>query len=272
MPPDAAHWVIVLFSAVFGGAVGSFLNVVVYRLPNGLSLVAPPSHCPICKTPIRWFDNVPVFGWMMLGGRCRHCRCWIPIRYPLVEALTAAMFAALAIVEDPLAVAYPYHLMLLCTLLCSALIEVDGHRPPLRLFVPALIVGLVTPLVWPTVQPAHWVGLYPTGTANMLDALIQVGAGVVAGGVLWLMMLGWRRIQASASDVARPSAGTFLDTICAGAFLGWTVLPVLVVATLAAYAVFLCLWRGHLRVSTPLSVWLFVVVAALLFWARLVLP
>ena len=98
---DAAHWVIVLFAAVLGGAVGSFLNVVVYRLPNRLSLIWPPSHCPICKEPIRWFDNVPVFGWIMLGGHCRHCHCWIPLRYPLVEALTAAMFAALALVENP---------------------------------------------------------------------------------------------------------------------------------------------------------------------------
>jgi len=155
MSLDAAHWLIVLFSAAFGGAVGSFLNVVVYRLPNGLSLITPPSHCPICKEPIRWFDNVPVFGWIMLGGHCRHCHCRIPIRYPLVEAFTAAVFAALATVEDPLTAAYPCHLMLLCTLLCSALIEVDGNRPPLRLFVPALgVLALVTlavhgMLLWP---------------------------------------------------------------------------------------------------------------------------
>ena len=100
--PDAAHWLIVLCSAVFGGAIGSFLNVVVYRLPHGISLITPPSHCPNCKRPIRWFDNVPVFGWIMLRGRCRHCRCPISIRYPAVEAFTAAMFAALAAVENPL--------------------------------------------------------------------------------------------------------------------------------------------------------------------------
>jgi leader peptidase (prepilin peptidase) / N-methyltransferase len=133
----------VAFAAVFGGCVGSFLNVVVYRLPNGLSLISPPSHCPQCKEPIRWYDNVPVFGWIMLGGHCRHCHGWIPIRYPLVEAFTAAMFAALAMVEDPLTAAYPCHLMLLCTLLCAVLIKVDGNRPPWRLFVPALF-ALIT--------------------------------------------------------------------------------------------------------------------------------
>ena len=72
--PDAAHWLIVLWLCLVGGAVGSFLNVVVYRLPLGISLIRPPSHCPACKQPIRWFDNVPVFGWIMLRGRCRNCR------------------------------------------------------------------------------------------------------------------------------------------------------------------------------------------------------
>ena len=78
MPIDAAHWLIVLWLCLVGGTIGSFLNVVVYRLPLGISLIRPPSHCPPCKQPIRWFDNVPVFGWIMLRGRCRNCRCSIP--------------------------------------------------------------------------------------------------------------------------------------------------------------------------------------------------
>lgn len=75
-----------------GGAVGSFLNVVVYRLPRRESLITPPSHCPRCGHPIRWFDNLPVFGWIVLGGRCRDCRAAISIRYPLIEAVVAATF------------------------------------------------------------------------------------------------------------------------------------------------------------------------------------
>ena len=146
--PDAAHWLIILWLCLFGGAIGSFLNVVVYRLPLGISLIRPPSHCPACKQPIRRFDNVPVFGWIMLRGRCRNCRSPISIRYPLVEAVTAAMFGVLAVVENPLSVAYPCQLVLLCTVLCAALIAIDNKRPPLRLFIPALAAGTVWILNW----------------------------------------------------------------------------------------------------------------------------
>jgi leader peptidase (prepilin peptidase) / N-methyltransferase len=261
MPPDAAHWLIVLFSAAFGGCVGSFLNVVVYRLPIGLSLISPPSHCPSCKTPIRWFDNVPVFGWIMLGGRCRHCRCRIPIRYPLVEAFTAAMFAALAAVENPLeaAAACPYHLVLLCTLLCSALIEVDGNRPPLRLFVPALIVGIAAPLVWPIAQPAAWPGLLSAAEARWSDVLTGLAAGIVVSGALWLLALARQTMRAqTVANVAPPSTGLLLGLISTGAFLGWSSLCVLALATLAVHAMLLCPRRGEPRVYAPPSVWLLI--------------
>jgi leader peptidase (prepilin peptidase) / N-methyltransferase len=143
-----AYWLMIAWLCLMGGAIGSFLNVVVYRLPLGISLVHPPSHCPACKQPIRWFDNVPVLGWIVLGGRCRNCRSRISIRYPLVEALTAAMFGVLALVENPLSVAYACHLVWLCTLLCAVLIAIDGKRPPLRLLIPALVAGIVWILAW----------------------------------------------------------------------------------------------------------------------------
>jgi leader peptidase (prepilin peptidase)/N-methyltransferase len=252
MPLDAAQWVIVLFAAAFGGAVGSFLNVVVYRLPNRLSLISPPSHCPMCKEPIRWFDNVPVFGWIMLGGHCRHCHCWIPLRYPLVEACTAAMFAALALVENPLTAdspaAYPCHAMLLCTLLCSALIEVDGNRPPLRLFVPALIVGIVVPLAWPIEGLNVWIGL---------------AAGIVASGAVWLLTLAWRKMRPQNTPAAAPAyLGLLFGLICTGMFLGWFALAVIALVTLAVHVILLFPWRGEARIHVPPSVWLLIAVLA----------
>ncbi len=107
MTPDlpfatALDLVFALWLLAMGGAIGSFLNVVVYRLPAGMSLVHPGSHCPACKRPIRWHDNVPVLGWLWLAGRCRDCRSWISLRYPLVEAITAAAFLLVGMVEGPL--------------------------------------------------------------------------------------------------------------------------------------------------------------------------
>jgi len=162
MEPNVV-WMLVAWLAVVGGAVGSFLNVVVYRLPLGLSIVRPPSHCPKCKIAIRWYDNVPVLGWITLGGRCRNCREPISARYPLVEAVTAGMFAAVGLAEiDRLGTAYPVHLLLLCTLLCAGLIEYDGNwlsvnnlRDWVRLqllFAPVLIVATVEAFAWPELR------------------------------------------------------------------------------------------------------------------------
>ena len=84
-----------LWLIVFGACIGSFLNVLVYRLPRGKSLVHPPSHCPACGCSIRWYDNVPVFGWINLRGKCRDCQSPISIRYPCVEGFCAVLFAAI---------------------------------------------------------------------------------------------------------------------------------------------------------------------------------
>jgi leader peptidase (prepilin peptidase)/N-methyltransferase len=81
-----------LLAAAFGLLIGSFLNVCIYRWPRDLSVVHPRSRCPECDTPIAWFDNIPVLSYALLGGRCRHCRHAIPLRYPIVELLTAVCF------------------------------------------------------------------------------------------------------------------------------------------------------------------------------------
>ena len=88
----AQHLIFILFVFAFGACVGSFLNVVVWRLPRGESLVRPPSRCPNCETPLAWYDNVPVLGWLWLRGRCRYCAEPISARYPTVEFVTGALF------------------------------------------------------------------------------------------------------------------------------------------------------------------------------------
>ena len=81
-----------LMASLLGASVGSFLNVVTWRLPRQESLLWPPSHCPRCGTVLAWFENVPVLGWFWLGGRCRHCHAPIRFRYPAVEALCSGLW------------------------------------------------------------------------------------------------------------------------------------------------------------------------------------
>jgi leader peptidase (prepilin peptidase) / N-methyltransferase len=88
--------IIVAFSALTGLVIGSFLNVIIYRVPAGMSVVSPPSSCPTCGIPVRPYDNVPVVSWIVLRGRCRACKTRISARYPIVELLTALLFGLIA--------------------------------------------------------------------------------------------------------------------------------------------------------------------------------
>lgn len=112
-------------SGVVGLAVGSFLNVVAYRLPRGMSVVRPASHCPSCRTTLTALDTVPVVSWVALGGRCRHCRAPVSARYPLVEAVTGASFAGLAACLGGLAPLPAAALVVACAIAAAL---VDGER------------------------------------------------------------------------------------------------------------------------------------------------
>ena len=82
-------WGLIVLTVFIGASLGSFLNVVIWRVPKGMSIVTPPSHCPKCNSPIRWFDNIPILSWFLLRGKCRRCGQSISFRYPLVESLSA---------------------------------------------------------------------------------------------------------------------------------------------------------------------------------------
>lgn len=156
-----------------GACVGSFLNVVAYRVPRGMSVVWKPSHCPRCGRAIRWHDNVPIFGWLWLGGRCRDCKGPISSRYAIVETITGAAFFALAYVDlyagggklpgttKPLAPGawhsvwnpdwpllgwYAYHAVLVCTAIVAVLTGIDAQagkkRTAIKLCVLAALFAL----------------------------------------------------------------------------------------------------------------------------------
>jgi len=135
----------VAIAFVLGLLIGSFLNVVAYRLPRGESLAAPPSHCPSCDTPIRWFDNVPVLGWLVLRGRCRSCGERISWRYPAVELSTGALFGLVAATQDE-SIRIVLGLLLVTTLVPITLIDLDTRRIPNAITLPAALAALAVGL------------------------------------------------------------------------------------------------------------------------------
>jgi leader peptidase (prepilin peptidase)/N-methyltransferase len=131
-----------VYGGLLGLILGSFLNVVVYRLAAGLALSRPPSACPVCGHPIRRRHNVPVLGWLVLRGRCADCGAPISVRYPLVELATGAIFAVLVVRLDSLDLlpAVPAYLVFAAVGIVVALIELDGGSPPTRIVVGGLVV------------------------------------------------------------------------------------------------------------------------------------
>lgn len=160
-----------------GLAVGSFLNVVVHRVPLGLSVVHPPSACPACAQPVRGRDNVPVLSWLLLRGRCRDCATAIPARYPLVEAGTAALLVAVALGVRDGAVALAV-LPVAAAGVALALIDLEHQRLPFA------ISGVAFALALPGVL-LDQLGSSPAAPPWQLPA--AVAAWVVVYGGAWLL-------------------------------------------------------------------------------------
>ena len=146
--------VLVLVSGVLGLAIGSFLNVVIWRVPRRESVVRPPSHCPNCETPIAPRDNIPVVSWLLLRGRCRHCANPIPVRYPLVEASCGILFLAIA-VRFGTDWALPAYLVLAAALLAISIIDLEHFIVPDRITAP-LTVSAVVLLGLAAAVDGHW--------------------------------------------------------------------------------------------------------------------
>jgi len=132
----------VLAAAVFGLLIGSFLNVVAYRLPRGESLAHPRSRCPGCGAAIAAYDNIPVLSWLLLRGRCRHCGEPISIRYPLVEATTAVLYALVVVAQDD-ALGIVLGLLLVTALIPITLIDLDLRIIPNKITGPAAVAALL---------------------------------------------------------------------------------------------------------------------------------
>jgi leader peptidase (prepilin peptidase) / N-methyltransferase len=193
-------------AALFGLAIGSFLNVVIYRVPAGLSIVHPPSSCPRCGAEIRNRHNVPVLGWLVLRGRCYDCHAPISPRYPIVEAVTGALYAAVTAraLHLHLGFALAAYLALATVGVVLAMVEIDHGWLPGRLV--ASCTGLLGALVVAAgVAGPHW------------SALARAGIAFAAVGVLglgWTFALPWT-MRPDAVALAAVLAGTV-------AYRSWT--------------------------------------------------
>ncbi len=130
---------VVVASALIGLAVGSFLNVVIYRVPIGKSIVSPPSACPECNTPVAPRDNIPVLSWLLLRGKCRHCGAPISARYPIVEALTGVAFAITAVRFGPSS-SLPAELIFVAGLIALAAVDLERYLLPRAILYPTLVL------------------------------------------------------------------------------------------------------------------------------------
>ena len=172
----------------WGLLLGSFLNVVAYRLPRGESLVAPGSRCPGCETPIRPYDNVPVLSWLLLGGKCRSCKTTISPRYPAVEALTAALFVSVALVHGATE-ATVLGVVLVALLVPIALIDLDLRIIPNKLTLAGAILAIA---LTAALEPAELPERLAAGAigAFIFSLPAFIGGGMGMGDAKLIGMLG----------------------------------------------------------------------------------
>jgi leader peptidase (prepilin peptidase) / N-methyltransferase len=179
----------ITLAAIAGLCLGSFLNVVAYRLPSGLSLLSPPSACPGCGVHIRPYDNVPVVSWLILGGHCRSCDTSISPRYPLTEAVTGALFAAVIIARGATHTMW-LDLIFVAALVAITRIDLEHRIIPNRIVAPLAVAAVVLTAVF---EPHQLVERLIAGAAAggfLLAALLAYPAGMGMGDVKLAAVMG----------------------------------------------------------------------------------
>jgi leader peptidase (prepilin peptidase)/N-methyltransferase len=228
---------ILVFAGLFGACIGSFLNVVIHRLPLGQSVVTPPSRCPKCGYRLQWYDNVPILGWLWLGGRCRECRNPISIQYPIVELITAVLFVVMVWVTPPSPLLVS-RLVLVCLLIALFGIDLEHQILPNSITLPGIAAGLL---------------LSTIGPPGVRDALIGT---VLGAALLYAVAFGyyvWRREEGLGMGDVKMLA-------MIGAFLGWKmVLVTLLLSTFSGAVIgvgLIALRRGDMKLALPFGTFL----------------
>jgi leader peptidase (prepilin peptidase)/N-methyltransferase len=275
MPRPAVY----LMAGVFGAIVGSFLNVVIHRVPLEESIVRPGSRCPSCGTGIAFYDNVPILSYLMLGGRCRSCKVHISARYPAVEALTALVWLAVAW-HDGLTFALPFDLVFVTAIMALVFIDAEHMILPNSITYPGLVFALVARLAIPLLmgQP-HFDDLpmllngplsgMPIWAASLAGAVI---GAIVGGGSLWFTGWAWEKLR----GVEAMGLGDVKMMFMVGAYLGWrlTILNLflgVLSGSLIGIALMLRQGKRDMKMLLPFGIFLGIgAIAALLIGSQIV--
>ncbi len=254
--PPALGW---FWWTVVGLIVGSFLNVVIHRYPYEEETIARPrrSRCPSCKTELGWKENIPLVSWIVQAGRCRHCRWRIPVRYPLVEALTAGLFLLAAWRTMPSE--WPLVLVraiVLAGLVVATFVDFDCFEIPDQVSIGGMVLAPIVALLWPGIHAnseiARRLSSVDAAGVDRFGSLMTCLAGMAAGGgvlwtIAWAGKLAFRKEAMGFGDVKLLAAG--------GGFVGpGGVLVALVIASFVASVVGVanilrvyCVVRGRAR-------------------------
>jgi leader peptidase (prepilin peptidase)/N-methyltransferase len=252
-----------LLVGVLGAMIGSFLNVIIHRLPREQSIVFPNSTCPRCSARIKAYDNIPILSFLVLRGQCRSCGAPISSRYPAVEALTALLFAAVTW-HDGVSFILAFDLAFTASIVALLFIDAEHMILPNAITYPGILFALITRVVVPYVAgPSNFddlpnlITVFPANYPVPLVSLIGAAIGALAGGgSLWLMGFLWEKLR----GVEAMGFGDVKMMFMVGAYLGWrlTILTILIGAftgSLAGIAVMMRRGR-NLQMMLPFGIFL----------------
>lgn len=247
------YYYALLTAFIFGSMIGSFLNVCIYRIPAGLSIVSPGSRCPQCLSSIRWWQNIPILSWVMLRGRCATCGVAISFRYPLVEGLTGGVFV---LILDTFSLSWgtPVYWLFCAALVVVTFIDLDHQIIPDVISLPGIAVGICSSFLLP------WLSLS--------DSLLGV---LLGGGVLYAIASCYELLTKREGM----GGGDIKLLAMIGAFLGWkAILPIVFLSSLLGtlVAVPIILLRGaDRRYAMPFGPFLATAAVIFLLWGQAIL-
>jgi leader peptidase (prepilin peptidase)/N-methyltransferase len=264
---------------IFGAIIGSFLNVVIHRLPREESIVLPSSRCPSCGATIAFYDNVPILSYLLIGGRCRSCKTHISARYPAVEALTACLFVLVAWHDGP-TFALPFDLVFVAAVTALVFIDAEHMILPNAITYPGIVFSLVARLAIPyLVGEPHFddtpmlldgpLAGMPIWAASLIGAFL---GALIGGGSLWLMGWAWEKLR----GIEAMGLGDVKMMFMVGAYLGWrlTILNIflgVLSGSVIGVALMMRQGRRDMQMLLPFGVFLGIgAIAALLIGSNIV--